>query len=585
MAPVLRGPSGPFNLALRPEAMRGHLMTDTVRAICAIVAALVGCSQANAENRALKPQSAEDVDLSPPTVDSALRPNARPTMQDVVSLTPQRDRAAAPAMTFTKSRDGAMTGTSLDGRVKLRLSSASGAAMFKAGQHVIAGMLSPSVSWRNEADLTVSMPLGGDGALAVTAGTLTLRMPSLAGASRGLGEPTRWMENKVVDMGMKLDLFGERLSYSGGLSWSDYRMIRTTRFNAPNDPLQSAPRADGGSAYWQRADAKLPLSGGSGVSAYVEVGQQSANYRSMRWSSLSPLLFDGRTFETGGEVHYGRLNLTLTHSTVAATIGNTAETVATLDFHGVRIRHTLRQSDYALQLPGGEYYRSASQQSSTSLRLTPASLLASSAHAKWLPDTLTIRANQTAGVSDGRQSRRATLGVSADWNGNDSRTSVELTRAVRSQHAIAAPPASSTELGINLNHSRTLGLLEISAYGSIALERSTASGSSSDSGSASSWYGGGFAVSTSGADLPKLSLSIDYDRLDRRDQLDISLADRGLSLSASADLALLLRRLRMPNVAYLKLKGYGDWHRYRFSPLPVQRQIEPGVMLMFGMPF
>ncbi|MEO7634722.1 MAG: hypothetical protein ABIS38_03620 [Sphingomicrobium sp.] len=552
------------------------MMTGTIRATCAGLA-LVVSSQATAQRLAAEPQPAAATALSLPAVDFSMRPNDQHRMQDVASLTLPRDRAALPALTFTKSRNGALSGTSADGRVKLRLSSGSASAMFAPGQHVVGGLLGRDVSWRDEADLTVSIPLGSSSALAVTAGTLNLRTPSLAGAGRGLGEPTRWIENKVVDTSVKLDLFDELLSYSGGLSWSDYRMVRTTRFNAPDDPLNPRPKAVGGSAYWHRVDAKLPLGGESGASAYLELGKQSEDYRSLRRSSPSPLLYDGRTFDVGGNFHRGRWKLDVSHSAVDATYGTTVETVASATFGGIQVKHRIRAVAYDLPLSDGEYFRSASRNRSTSLRLSPARLLPTTARAAWLPDTLTLRSEQSAGQRNGLQSRRDTLGLSLDWTGAGSNTAVGLTRMVRRQYSLVTDPVPSTEISIDANHSRTFGPVEVSAYGSVTLDRSAAS--------ASSMYGGGFSLSTSGDKLPKMSLSIDYDRSDQRDQFDPLFEDRGLSLAASADLTRYLKPLGFGPATYLKLKGYGDWRRQRIGLLPIDRQVEPGVMLMFGTPF
>lgn len=555
------------------------MITGTIGA-CAGLGALIASTQAGAQERAQTNPPAP-AEIAPPisAFDFHLPSKPRPSTRNAATLALPLMNAAPPALAFTRSRDGTLSGASADGRVAVRLGSASGAAMFNPGRHAVTGLLNPGVSWRHEVDLTLSMPLGADSKASVSAGTLNIRAPSLFSAGRGLGEPTRWMENRVVDVGVKVNLFDDMLAYSGGLSWSDYRMVRATRFTAPDDPLLlGAPRPDPGNSYWHRVDLKLPLGGeGRGVSAYVEVGRRSDDYRSMRRVSISPLLFNGRTFEVGGKAQSGRLKLSITHSVIAAAYGDTGDTAVKLELDGVQISHARRAAAYDLRLDDGQVYRSSSRARSTSLRLSPARLFASSALGPRLPDALTIRSDRKESEGDGRNSRRDKLGVSLGWTRDESNTQVGVTRVARRQRSTTGETTSGTEYGVDLSHSRTVGPIDVSAYGSVTLDQSAMS--------ASNMYGAGLALSTGGGKLPNLSLSLDYNRFDLRDWLDPLFEDRGLSLALSADLTSNLQRLGLPKAAFLKLKAFGDFRRQRIGLLPADRRIEPRIMLMFGTPF
>lgn len=579
MAPAMWGPFGVLNPYTSAKSEAGKKMSGTIGA-CAGLGALIASTQANAQELAQTgPLATTEIEPAISEFNFHLPSKPPPSTRTAATFALPPIRAAPPALAFTRSRDGALSGASADERVAVRLSSASGAAMFTPGRHAVTGLLSPDVSWSHEVDLTLSMPLSTDSSVSVSAGTLNLRAPSLFSAGRGLGEPTRWMENRVVDVGVKFNLFDDMLNYSGGLSWSNYRMVRATRFTAPDDPLLlGAPRSQPGNSYWHRVDVKLAPGGeGRGVSAYVEIGQPSEDYRSMRRVSISPLLFNGRTFEVGGKVQSGRLKLSVAHSAIAAAYGDTGDTAIRFELNGVQISHAIRGAAYNLRFDDGQVYRSNSRNRSTRLRLSPARLFASSALGSSVPNALTIRSDRSERESDGRNSRRDKLGFSLGWTRDASSTEVGLTRVVRRQRSTTAEIEPGTEYSVDVIHSRTLGPIEVSAYGSVTLDQSAAS--------ASNMYGAGLALSTVGGKLPKLSLSLDYNRLDLRDGLDPLFEDRGLSLVLSADLTSNLQRLGLPNAAFLKLKVFGDSRRQRIGLLAADNQIQPRIMLMFGTPF
>lgn len=542
--------------------------------------ALIAATQVNAQELAqTSPLATTKIELAVSEFDFHLPSKPQPSTRDTATRALPPINGAPPPLAFTRSRDGALSGTSADGRVAVRLDSASGAKMFTPGRHVVTGQLSPAVSWRHEIDLTLSMPLGTNSSASVSAGMLNLRAPSLFSAGRGLGEPTRWMENRVVDVGVKFNLFDDMLDYSGGLSWSNYRMVRATRFTAPDDPLLlGVPRSKPGNSYWHRVDLKLPLGAeGRAVSAYVGSGRRSDDYRSMRRISISPLLFNGRTFEVGGKIQSGRMRLSVAHSAIAAAYGDTGDTLVKLEVDGIQISHAIRNAAYDLRFEDGEVYRSGSRIRSTRLRVSPARFFASSAINQWAPGALTIRSDQAESESGGRNSRRNKLGVSLGWRGDASSTEIGVTRVARRQQSPTGTLMAGIEYALDLSHSRTLGPIEVSAYGSVTLDQSTSSDSN--------MYGAGLTLSTGGRKLPKLSLSLDYNRFDLQDSLDPLFEDQGLSLALSADLTSNLQRLGLPKAAFLKLRGFGDYRRERIGLLPVDRQIEPRIMLMFGTPF
>lgn len=559
-------------------------MGHVVEALFIGLLALVAATRTNAEPPVLPapPVAKADAAATPPIAITATR-SATSGLPELESTDPEAADSYAvgqtpprrPPLTFRKLSNSVISATSLNGQVRVRLEAASGAAMFPTGRNAFSPFLSPTVNWRNAADFSLTAPLGSDSSLSVTVGASNMRGPLLAGAGRGLGEATRWTEHRAVDIDMKLSLFDDRLTYSGGLGWSNYRAMRTTRFTEPDDPFWRAPQFDSGTSYWHRVDGKLSFGSHGGASAYVVVGHQSDGYRGGRFSTL-PLIFDGQTFEAGGKLVYGKASLSLDHQDVRGTYWDSLETTARLDVGGIRLTHVTGKSAYDIKLDG-EDFQSDSQYRKTSLRLDVATVLGDELGG-WAPKTVTLRSDKYASRTGDLQSAREKIGISLGWSGkSSSKTALGIARVTRTSHLLGVPRPPAQEMLVDASHSRSFGPLDLSAYGAIAVDRSSARSRKSS--------GGSLSASLNVPDLPRLSLSVSYNDFDLDDHLTPDLRDRSLSISASADLAPWLKKVGMPQGAYLKVRGYADWRHYRFGPLPTDEKIEPGVMIMFGMPF
>lgn len=474
-----------------------------------------------------------------------------------------------PAFTLRHIGKDTVEQATADGSIKIRSSSARAGALLP-GTNTVGAQLSPTNSWRNETSLSLTAPLGSDVKISIFADALNMRAPQMAGMDRGIGEPTYWTENKAFDLAAKLSLFDDVLTYSGGLAWSDYRMVRTTRFQRADDPLLGLPQSNGETAYWQRVELNAQLGSKRGLTAYVTLGDAGQDFRTFQRFSSSPLTYNGKSFETGGKLQDGGHSLTWNHRSVRDAFGDTDETTARADLGSVQITQLIGRASYDFALDDRRY-QDATRYRTTAVKITLSRLLGVASKG-WMPDNVMLRLKDRQRSSSGADSFRSTLEVSAGWTRGDTSTDIGISRVQRQSRWLLVDKAPSSEMIIDFSHSRTIGSVEVSGYGSVDVEHSETRSNSS--------YTGGVSLS---ADAPlKFSLSLDYNRMDQRDESLPLMQNRGLSLSGSADLTPWLRPLKLPSNAYMKMKVFSNWDRSRFGTVRPDVRLAPGAMLMFG---
>ena len=470
---------------------------------------------------------------------------------------------------------------SLDKSLSGRITFSSGSDVYRPGQHLLANSLTARNSWRREVNVSLAVPDPDGVGFTLTAGAYSGRMPMLwgVGTRHGVGEFTRWQESNSWELGAAIALPDSGMRYSGGVSWSQFSLVDATRVDRRDSLLSPRPRWRSGLSQWHKVETDLWKNANGQASAYAFYGTMDADYRSYRSGSDSPLIFDGKTFELGGEVSHGRSKFTFSHSSTDGNELALSETMARIKTGSVDLRlekgsWTIRDSDLAGWWIKDSFWKGRA-------RLSLKNLLGGGFGKGILPGEAGFRIDQTRSTSSNSFNPvtrdRTKLGFGLTWTGNNRMAEIYLSRVTTDRPAtLVSGPSREQELSIDFNGSLSGEGWDLSYYGSI--------GDQDGPFSSNSNLSGGVDFSFTGEKLPKLSVGVDFNRFDLR-SYQYGLRDRSLSVYAKLDLSKHLPPARGGHKPYLIVKAYGDWSKSGDSFGPDEVKLEPAVMVAFGTRF
>lgn len=357
------------------------------------------------------------------------------------------------------------------------------------------------------------------------------------------------------------------------------RFQKATRNDNQERLLSGRPRWRSGGSQWSRIDADLWKNDSGEATAYAFYGTMGADFRNYRSGYDTPLIFDGSTFEAGGELRYRGFRLSFKSSTSQGSDLGLTENSVRLKTGPVDLR--LESGSWAFRdsaLPDwwmkDSYWKSR-------LSLSLQSVLGGGFGEGVLPGEATFRFESTRSTSSSAltpaDKERRKFGFGLAWSGSNRTAEVSLSRVVTNRPAsFAAGPSRAESIAVDFNRTRSGDDWELSYYGSIGSQNSPFSSDRNVSG--------GVEFSLTGKNRPKLSLGVDYNRFDLR-SYQLGYRDTEFSVNAKLDLSQYMPPTRTRQMPYLILKAYGDWSKNHVTGERENSQLDPTVMLVFGTRF
>ena len=458
-----------------------------------------------------------------------------------------------------------------------RIEFAVGGDVLPRGLHLMTGALTPDNAWRRKLRMSVTPPALDDIGLTIGVGAHSFRRPLSVGMRHGVGDMTQWQESNSWEMDLKLAPPGSHFHYSGGVSWSDYSRQAASRLERRENPLSSRPRWQKGFSQWHKLEADLWKGLAGSGTVYAVYGSMSEAYRDLA-SSDSPLVFDGRTFEFGGEWKQGATRLTFSRQ--ATTGGTLDQTETAARLRTKRFDVSFTSGSFGFTLDDTAAVRNTDRYWRAKARFALRGDLGSIGKGLF-PDWASFRTERRAstfsalGIPSRKLRRKLAFGFG--WSRKGSETEIDITRTVTNNPGEALAPLShEQEFGVDFTQSFSRDWWDLSFYGSITTSRSQQN--------ANKMLNGGASLSINRKDLPKLSVGIDISSFDLHDPY-VTLRDREVSFNARLDLSRYLPATRSPEKPYLLLKAYSDWSMTRDTYSPPDVRLDPTVMLVYGTKF
>lgn len=479
-------------------------------------------------------------------------------------------RASATAIEFT-APDRIFSG---------RLDFASGSEMFRPDQHMLSGSLTSGNSWRREVSVSLANPDPEAVGLTLTAGAHTGRRPMLAGGGirHGVGELTRWLQSQSWTFGAKIDLPDSGIHYANGFSRSQFSLDTASRLDRLDWLLTGKPHWRGGGSQWHKFNADLWKGAGGQASVYAFYGTMDLDYQSYQSRSDTPLIYDGTTFELGGEITRGRSKLSFSHSSNDGAYLAFDETTAGLKTGAFDLKLVNGSTTYRDQDQLGWWVRNSYWRGNA--RLSLKALFGGGFGSGLLPGEASFRFERLRGVSSSLPTlakERTKLGFGLTWSGKNTKADIYVSRVITDRPAsLVSGPSREEELVVDFNGYLSGEGWDLSYYGSI--------GDQDGPYSSNSNLSGGVDFSLSDKNRPKLSFGVDFNRFDLR-SYQYGLRDRSFSVNAKLDLTQYMPLTPTGQKPYLIVKAYGDWSKSRITGEREDNRLDPTIMLTFGTKF
>jgi len=202
--------------------------------------------------------------------------------------------------------------------LSVRMEPASGSDVYRPDQHIMVGALTAENSWRREVDISLMPTSLAEAGITLKTGAFSGCRPLLYGygSRNGVGDLTRWQQSNSWDFGNEAKPEGLPFSYSGGFSWSQYSVQTAVRSDGQFDLLTPKPDWRRGTSWWNKLDAQLWKGAEGEASAYITFGRMDERYRTFQRHSDTPLIYEGRTFEFGGEFRRGNTEADFHYSSI-----------------------------------------------------------------------------------------------------------------------------------------------------------------------------------------------------------------------------------------------------------------------------
>jgi hypothetical protein len=185
--------------------------------------------------------------------------------------------------------------------------------------------------WERETKVEVDVLRTPGASLSFAGSYSDERTPDTGGRSLlNMGGVTGWSESSSQDLGARLGLFGDRLTYAGGLGFS--RRDGASLLEEDGDDEEQS-NAQSGAGQWHRFDAKVLDGDDIGLSFYGLYGLSDEGFSAGEAASEAGLDDTGETREMGGSFEFSSVGLTVKHKVNAGLDGKNEELSGTLDFN------------------------------------------------------------------------------------------------------------------------------------------------------------------------------------------------------------------------------------------------------------
>lgn len=454
-------------------------------------------------------------------------------------------------------------------RVRLDFSTASGGETPTTSELVAAPDFAENEYWRREVELDVDVLRSRDFSLGFTGGFFDARTPTSGGRGLNIGEPPGWQEKMVQDLGLDLGLFGDRLHYATGLSWSrdegsSDSVFDTTASLADDDDEETG--AGEGSARWHRLDAVIYEGGAFDLSAYGYQSLIDPSYGSRQHLGDLFAMAEGekpkagQSWGLGGKIGLGFAEVSLSHSVISASDKETRAVGGALDFGIVSFELSQAiKTDFDEADSGAWSSRTRSWEAAVTVDLDEYRMAGDGggdfALESLLPSSITFTGERgkvtLAHAPDDPKDLETTFGVDLYWEwGGMADTSLGFYQTNYDSREIGAESADDVDRLLDISQGFYGNNWDVSAYLSLNDYRYLETGSASRD-----WmYSGGISFSIAPEDLPGLSLSLDVDGFDSiYFDDDYSSNDRSWGLDAVLDFSKFLPVADADRKPYLKL--------------------------------
>lgn len=467
----------------------------------------------------------------------------------------------------------------LGDRVRLNISDADAGELIDTSAVITPPHFTGDEYWRRSFGLAIDVLPSGPLTLNLHGGSFDARTPqTTAFGSLPISEISGWTEHEAKDVGVKLGLFGDRLRYAAGYSWSDYAAeseasfvdVSVTMAESGDEAAIAAPGDGRGRAKWHRVDAAILEGGAFDLSAYGLYSLVDPSYRAVESSAAEPseesfAPAPGETREVGGAIDFVLVRVSLSQGILANTVeGIEGDSTTRTYTTGADIELTLDQYHYFAEEGDGD----------GPWRLLPTSIRLSGSRSQF----------ESPGAGDDPDDLETSLGFGLSWEWGNADTSIDVWQSFYDSRAIGFETADSEDLSVEVSQSFYGERWDLSAYLSI----NRYAYMEVESPSLDTSFGGGADFSLRPERLPDISVSLYVDRYDSSySDYDYVYSSRSQSLSfdLGLDFSKYLPVVQSNYEPYLRLNYHGERTRDRDSDLGESTDQVHGGTVSMGLQF
>jgi hypothetical protein len=491
------------------------------------------------------------------------------------------DRRAAGATVETEHPQPGVDKARIEGdRFSITFGDSSGRDLRDGRRILTSRQLSQGANWRHEAGFGLT-PVDSDNLkLSVSGGLYDARRPDILRQQKlHLGKTESWRKHQGMDLGLNLELFGNRLRYAAGYAWSNYiETDRSSRNLTRSSRRTTALGWQSDDAQRHRIDVDILRGGPIELSAYGLYQSGGGNFRQPPRSGMPLPLSIGEASEFGASLDLDKFSLDIRQRDQSVgerdrrkTEGKIAYNPVTLsvfqqETSRTRNGRTQRREDTS----GGavkvdlEKLRQGKGDDGFSLR-------------RLLPSSVTVgteRSQIQYGARENGQGTGVRLGLYWAWEQGGTDISV-----YRKNRVIGSSGIRETDYGLDFSHTAYGGTWDATAY----LSLGGSAHDETDNRHRDFWVAGGVSASYYGESFPDVRLSLDFNRYDGAyPDFDERFGDQAVTLDLAVDLSKYLSEI--PAAPSLKLHYYAfpnrTWDSYTGRSGKIEHAI--GVTMAVG---
>jgi hypothetical protein len=450
------------------------------------------------------------------------------------------------------------------GRVRVDFSDASSSEFVQeivgADGVMLTGLSEADAYWQRETKVEVDLLRSQAASLSFTGSYSDSRTPETGGRSLfNMGGVTGWSESSSQDIGTKLGLFGDRLTYAGGMGFSRSDGASLLEEDGEDDGEEESG-AQSGAGQWHRFDAKVLDGDDIGLSFYGLYGLSDEGFSAGEAASEAGLEEAGETREMGASFDFSSVGLTVKHKVNAGLDGKNEEFSGTLDLNlgpaDLSLSRSL-QTSYDGEGPGGWSSRSLSHGADLTFDLEEYRGFGEDGFqmASLVPSSLTVGASlgEVESGSGGPSDLEQGFGLGMEWYGDGSSTSIDLWRDFTDSRAAGLESADNEYWTLDVSQEFYGRAWDLSLYLSFSQDAYLETGA----GSLERDVAGGVSFSYYADELPDFSVSFDLGGYEWSEE-DYAGSNSSMELGASLDFSKFLPATDGDFEPYLKLNYYAQ---------------------------